>query len=142
MPKRGRRKRRERYWRARRFCGEASLARPQDAAHGLATDDEVLLGVQFFAEMRIVEALILAARQLEDGSAQGSGESPGHGPSAIAVMHPSHGVGAVAPLEPLHLPFTQLQQTRGFAYAQPPARPHSQSLSPVGTLSDSLSPSL
>ncbi len=88
--------------------------------NGLATEDEVLLAVQFFAEMRIVEALILAARQLEDGSAQGSGESPGHGPSAIAVMHPSHGVGAVAPLEPLHLPFTQLQQTRGFAYAQPP----------------------
>jgi|HubBroStandDraft_6_1064221.scaffolds.fasta_scaffold06410_4 hypothetical protein len=36
------------------------------------------------------------------------------------MVHPSHGVGAVAPLEPLHLPFTQLQQTRGFASALPP----------------------
>src|ERR1019366_5312506 len=32
------------------------------------------------------------------------------------------GVGAVAPLQPLHLALTQLQQTGGFAYAQPPAR--------------------
>ena len=36
---------------------------PQDATHGLAADREILLGAQFFRQMRIVEALILAARQ-------------------------------------------------------------------------------
>src|SRR5271165_4340505 len=98
----------------------SQLGAAQDAAHGLATDHEVLLAMKFLAEMRIVEALILAACQLEDRLAQGCGQSPGHGPSAVAVMHPSHGVGTVAPLEPLHLPFTQLQQSSGFAYAQSP----------------------
>jgi PQQ-like domain len=32
------------------------------------------------------------------------------------------GIGPIAAFEALHLPFTQLQQTGGFAYAQPPAR--------------------
>ena len=99
----------------------SQLGRAQNAAHGLATDLEILLRVQFFAEMRIVEAGILGACQCENGAPQASGQSPGHGPSAIAMMHPSDRVGAIAALEPLHLPFTQLQQTSGFAYAQPPA---------------------
>src|SRR5437868_11687602 len=99
----------------------SQLGRAQDAAHALAADREVLFAVQFLAEMRIVEAAILAARQCEDRPAQSCGQSPGHGPSPIAVMHPGHGVGTVAPLEALHLPFTQLQQTSGFAYTQPPA---------------------
>src|SRR5450755_1531836 len=34
---------------------------PQDAAHGLPADGEVLFRAQFFRQMRIVEALILAA---------------------------------------------------------------------------------
>src|ERR1700732_2961904 len=51
------------------------LGRAQDAAHGLAADDEVLLAVQFLAEMRIVEALILAACQFQDRPALGSGKS-------------------------------------------------------------------
>src|ERR1022692_2311308 len=97
----------------------SQLGAAQDAAHALAADRQMLFAVQFLAEMRIVEALILAARQLQDGAAQGRRQSPGHGPSPIAVMHPSHGVGAKAPLEPLHLPFTQLQQSSRFAYAQP-----------------------
>ena len=42
---------------------------------------------------------------------------PHVGTSAIAVLHPAHGIGLTAALEPLHLPFTQLQQTGGFAYA-------------------------
>ena len=78
----------------------------------------MLFAVQFLAEMRIVEAVILG--QFEDRPPQGSGQSPGRGPSAIAVMHPGHGIGTVAPLEPLHLAFTQLQQSSCFAYAQPP----------------------
>jgi hypothetical protein len=98
----------------------AEAGTAQDAAHALAADLEVFLGVQFFAEMRIVEALILAACQFQDRPAQSRRQSPGHGPSTIAVMHPSHGVGTVALLEPLHLPFTPLQQTGGFAHAQPP----------------------
>jgi hypothetical protein len=81
---------------------------------------EVLLAVQFLAEMRIVEALILAAGQFEDGAAQSRGQSPGHGPSAIAVMHPIDTVGTIAPLEPLHLPFTQLQQSSpGLTFNRP-----------------------
>jgi hypothetical protein len=35
---------------------------------------------------------------------------------------PEVGSGLVAPLEPLDLPLTQLQQTGGLAYAQPPTR--------------------
>src|SRR5450755_1163980 len=93
----------------------------QDAAHALAADRQMLFAVQFLAEMRIVEALILAAGEIEDGAAQSRRQSPGHGSSAIAVMHPIDAVGTIAPLEPLHLPFTQLQQPSGFAYAQPPA---------------------
>jgi hypothetical protein len=34
-------------------------------------------------------------------------------------MRPIDVVGTIAPLELLHLPFTQLQQTRSFADAQP-----------------------
>ena len=46
---------------------------------------------------------------------------PWHAASAIAVLHPVDGIGPIAALQPLYLPFTQLQQTGGFAYAQPPA---------------------
>ncbi len=50
------------------LAGPALLRRgqfrsPQDAAHGLAAHREMLLGTKFFGEMRIVKALILAARQ-------------------------------------------------------------------------------
>ena len=99
----------------------SQLGSPQDAAHGLAADLEILLGVQFFTEMRIVEAGILAARQFEDGAPLQRGQSPGHRPSAVAVLHPTDAVGTIAPLEPLHLSLTQLQQTSSLAYAQPPA---------------------
>ena len=80
----------------------------------------MLFAVKFLTEMTIVEPNVLAARQFENHPALGGGKSPGHGPSPIAVMHPGHGVRAITPLEPLHLPFTQLQQSRGFAYPQPP----------------------
>ena len=99
----------------------SQLGRAQNAAHALAADLEIFLTAEFFAEMRIIEALILATGQCEDGAPQGRRQSPGHGPSAVAVMHPSDPVGTIAALEPLHLPFTQLQQTSRFAYAQPPA---------------------
>ena len=94
---------------------------PQDAAHGLAADGEVFFVAKFFRQMRIVEALILAASQVQDQLLLGKGNGPRHGASAIAVLHPAHGIGPIAALEPLHLPLTQLQQTGGFAYAQPPA---------------------
>src|SRR6202049_1067216 len=64
----------------------SQLGGAQDAAHALAADYQVLRGLQFFPKMRIVEALILAARQFQDRPAQDGGQSPGHGPSAIAVM--------------------------------------------------------
>ena len=49
------------------FAGPALLRRgqfggSQDAPHGFAADGEVFFGVKFFREMRIVKALILAAR--------------------------------------------------------------------------------
>jgi hypothetical protein len=104
------------------FLRRGQFRGAQDAAHGLAADGKVFLGVELLAEMGIVEALILAAGQGQDQKLLGKRKSPGHGASAIAVLHPVHGIGLIAPLEPLHLPFTQLQQTGGFAYAQPPAR--------------------
>src|SRR5208337_3624686 len=72
--------------------------------------------------MRIVEALILAAGQAQDELLLGDRNGPRHGATAIAVLHPGDGVGPIAALEALYLPFTQLQQAGGFAYAQPPAR--------------------
>src|SRR5258708_1621374 len=78
--------------------------------------------------MRIVEALVLAPGQGQDQLLLRKRNRPGHGTSAIAVLHPADGIGPIAAFEPLYLPFTQLQ--------------HSQSLSLVGTLSDSSSPSL
>jgi hypothetical protein len=94
---------------------------PQDAAHGLAADREALFRTKFFRQMRIVEALILASGQDQDQMLLGKRQGPRHGASAIAVLHPSDGIGPITALEPLHLTFTQLQQTGGFAYAQPPA---------------------
>src|SRR5207245_5723958 len=46
---------------------------------------------------------------------------PRHGMSAVAMLYPAQGVGLIAAFEPLHLALAQLQQTGGFAYAQPPA---------------------
>src|SRR5208282_713172 len=94
----------------------------QNAAHGLATDGEVLFGTKFFREMRIVEALVLATGQVQDQLLLGNRQGPRRGASAIAVLDPSDGIGPVAAFEALHLAFTQLQQAGGFAYAQPPAR--------------------
>ncbi len=53
------------------------------------------------------------------------------GSSAIAVVHPVGRIGLITAFEALHLAFTQLQQTGGFAYAQPPVYcffDHSQTL--------------
>src|SRR5690348_16101939 len=36
------------------------------------------------------------------------------------MLHPAERIGAIAAFQPLHLPLTELQQTGGFAYAQPP----------------------
>jgi hypothetical protein len=58
----------------------------QDAAHGFAADREVLVAVEIFAEMRIVEALILAAGQAQDQLLLGKRKGPGHGATAIAVL--------------------------------------------------------
>jgi hypothetical protein len=94
----------------------------QDAAHGLAADGEVLFGAKFFRQMRIVEALVLAASQVQDQLLLGKRLGPRYRAFAIAVLHPTDAIGSIAALEALHLAFTQLQQTGGFAYAQPPAR--------------------
>src|ERR1035437_9152944 len=94
---------------------------PQDAAHGLAADREVLFAAKFFRQMGIVETLILAAGQAQDQLLLGNRNRPRHAASAIAVLHPVQGIGPIAAFEALHLTFTQLQQAGGFAYAQPPA---------------------
>jgi hypothetical protein len=41
-------------------------------------------------------------------TASGEEESPRHGASAIAVLHPADGIGPIAAFETLHLSFTQL----------------------------------
>ena len=94
----------------------------QDAAHGLAADDEVLFGTKFFRQMRIVEALVFVAGQAQDQLLLGNRNGPRYGASAVAVVDPAEVIGPIAALEALHLAFAQLQQTGGFAYAQPPAR--------------------
>jgi len=96
------------------FLRGSQFGGPQNAPHCFPAERQIFLSAQFLREMRIVEANILAACQFENRPALSSGESPGHGPSTIAVMHPGHGIGTVAPLEPLHLAFTQLQQTSSF----------------------------
>jgi len=104
------------------FLGRGQLGAAQDSADGLATDRKVLVGVELLTEMRIIEAQIFGAGQVQDQHLLGNRKSPRHGASAIAMLDPGNGIGLISPLEPLHLPFTQLQQTGGFAYAQPPAR--------------------
>src|SRR5664280_1468828 len=94
----------------------------QDAAYGLAADGEVLFVTKFFRQMRIVETLVLAPGQVQDQLLLGKGNGPGHGASPIAMLDPADRIGPIAAFETLHLPFTQLQQPGGFAYAQPPAR--------------------
>src|SRR5260370_159759 len=44
-----------------------------------------------------------------------------HGAAAIAVLYPPQRIGLIAALQPLYLALTQMQQTGGFAYAQPNA---------------------
>jgi hypothetical protein len=82
----------------------------------------------------VVEALILAPRQFQDLAAQGRGQSPRHGPSAIAMMHPIDIVSTIAPLEPLHLPLTPLQQSSRFAYAQPTGHRKPRAKAPSGVV--------
>jgi hypothetical protein len=55
------------------FLGRSQLGATQDAAHGLATDGDVLLGVEFLAEMGIVEARILGAVQGQNQNLPGMG---------------------------------------------------------------------
>jgi hypothetical protein len=82
----------------------------------------VLLGTKFSRQVRIVEALILAAGQAQDQLLLRKGNGPRHGTSAIAMLYPADGIGLITAFKTLHLTFTQLQQPGGLAYAQPPAR--------------------
>jgi hypothetical protein len=79
MPKRGRGGRRERYWRGRRFCGEASLAARRMRRTVSRLTVRSFFGVKFFRQMRIVEALILAASQGQDQLLLGKGKAQGMG---------------------------------------------------------------
>jgi hypothetical protein len=81
---------------------------PQDAAHGLAADGELLLDAEFLRQMGIVEAPVLAPGEIQDQLLLGNRNGPRHGASAIAVLDPANGIGLIAALEPLYLPFTQL----------------------------------
>ena len=100
------------------FLGRSQFCAPQETAHGLPADLEILLSMKLFAKMGIVEALILAASQVQNQLLLGKRQSPRHLPPAIAVLYPGNRIGLIAAFEPLHLPFTELQQERGFAYAQ------------------------
>src|ERR1700728_113689 len=103
------------------FLRRDQFGGPQDAPHGLAADGELLLDTELLGQMGVVEAPVLAPGEIQDQLLLGNRNTPRHGASAIAVLHPAHGVGPVATLEPLYLPFTQLEQEGGFAYAQPPS---------------------
>src|SRR5437660_11707743 len=71
--------------------------------------------------MRIVEAHILTAGQGHDQPLLGNGNGPGDAAAAIAVLYPPQRIGLIAALQPLYLALAQMQQTGGFAYAQPNA---------------------
>ena len=103
------------------FLRRGQFGSPQDAAHGLAADGEVLFAVKFFRQMRIVEALILAPSQGQDQLLLGNRNGPRHAASAIAMPHPVRGIWLVAAFQSMHLSLAQMQQAGGFAYAQPPA---------------------
>jgi hypothetical protein len=90
----------------------------QDAAHRLATDREAFSAAKFFRQMRIVEALVLAASQLQDQLLLGKRNRPGHGTSAISVLHPADRIGPIAALEALYLAFTQLQQAFSITFTR------------------------
>ena len=77
------------------FLRRGQLGPAQDTAHGLAADGEVLLGVEFLAEMGIVEAPILAAGQAQDQLLLEKGDDPRHGASAIAMLHQGHWLASV-----------------------------------------------
>src|SRR5208282_6206229 len=95
MPKRGRGGRRERYWRGRRFCGEASLA-ARKMRRTVSRLRARFSSARSFRQMGIVEALILAAGQTQDQLLLGNGNRPRHGASAIAVLYPADGIGLIA----------------------------------------------
>src|SRR5664280_674972 len=141
MPKRGRGGRRERYWRGRRFCGDGSLAARKRRRTVSRLTARLSSVRSFFRQVGIVKALILAAGQAQDQLLLGNRNRPRHAASAIAVLHPVEGIGPIAAFEALHLALAQLQQAGGFALRSASRPLHSQSLSPVGTLSDSWSPS-
>src|ERR1017187_10447341 len=88
-------------WAARAILARPALLRrrqfggPQDAAHGLAADREVLFAAKFFRQVGIVKTLILAAGQAQYQLLLGCRTGPRHAASAIAVLHPGYGVGAV-----------------------------------------------
>ena len=52
--------------------------------------------------MRIVEALVLAASQVQDQLLLGKRQGPRHGASAIAVLDPAEGIGPIAAFEALY----------------------------------------
>jgi hypothetical protein len=78
-------------------------------AHRFAADGEILRGTKFFRQVRIVEALILAAGQAQDQLLLGKGNGPRHGTSAIAMLYPADGIGLITAFKTLYLAFTQLQ---------------------------------
>ena len=65
----------------------AQLGGAQDAAYGLAAEEEVLLDSKFFRQMRVVEAPVLATGQTQDQLLLRKRNRPRHGASTIAVLH-------------------------------------------------------
>src|SRR6202045_1564113 len=104
------------------FLRRGQFGSSQNTPRRFAAERQISLGAKFLREMRIVEALILAARQAQDQLLLGKRNGPRPALSTIAMLHPIQGIGLITALQPLHLALTQLQQPGGFAYAQPP--PH------------------
>src|SRR5271166_4788160 len=111
MPKRGRGGRRERYWRGRRFCGEASLAARKRRRTVSRLTARFSSRLSFSQRWESLKPWYLprARRKIncrwEEDKAQGM-ERP--------RLNPADGIGLIAAFEALHLTFTQLQQAGGF----------------------------
>src|ERR1035437_7858032 len=122
MPKRGRGGRRERYWRGRRFCGDASLAARKMRRTVSRLIAKFSSPRSFSARWESLKPWYLPRARLKINCFWAIETPPRHAASAIAVLHPVEGIGPIAAFEALHLALAQLQQAGGFAYAQPPAR--------------------
>lgn len=81
----------------------------QNAADALAAEGETFVLDELLLKMGVVEASILAPRQIDNALTQFGDQGPGLGLPPVAMPHPVRGMGLEAAFEALHLAFAALQ---------------------------------